>query len=205
MPTCNVSLLRQKSRVPCVAEHHFGWNETTRKMWMRGGCRGVFKCCGYEIGCGFSGQSDGVRACGCLPDDDDPAPPLPRPVCASTTRRHAHVISTSQRLFERAQTHLVEAAGFSEVHHIEPIPTTDRRVLEYERAFRTQRDAHRVGSPLAHICVMLTHASIWKQPAVISGDWIYVFEDDARFDLLALQRYAFSASMALAETGVPTR
>lgn len=66
MPTLAPMLLEQQSASPCVAGKTFGGHGgEPRRMWIRRGCRGVFRCAGVDVTCGCGGLT-GVRNCSCV-------------------------------------------------------------------------------------------------------------------------------------------
>lgn len=66
-------LVRQLSRTQCVQEDNWGYNRTTKYVWVGSGCSGEFADSG-------PGGAVGCHGAGCLVDrpDDTPPPPPPR-------------------------------------------------------------------------------------------------------------------------------
>ena len=51
---CAVTVVRQRSKTRCEPGISFGAsdNPLERRMWVEGGCRGVFSCCDQLVACG---------------------------------------------------------------------------------------------------------------------------------------------------------
>lgn len=193
------ALLQQFSQSACVPGLTFGCEND--RLWVDAGCRGSFRCGDSgALKCGSlmdRYRSDRNITCVCdrsrhnttrtNPSSGDTQGTMRARSHVCSSNRHAHVISMSTGpTYQMAKRRLMEA-GFHTVSRIQPVSLDDKRLLLSESMLLYEHEKNSSVRPWrAAMSNMLTHADVWQRPHARNGEWIYIFEDDAKFDPYAL-------------------